>query len=593
MKMSIIRSSLAVALLLLVAGNGIAQSSSQPPCMGKELSNPKKPDLKRWGRVSGKLRASFASKDIRYAKENVPRLPKDINYWGETAWKGERLGTQILLWSNSKVEDVKITLSDLETQSGLKLSSKNFKLGVIRYVMSDTLGYSGNGCVTRMTNKNYDSTLVADVIDYNANIIMEPNTVLPLWLSLDVPEDASGGKYKGFVTITAKGLNSPIVLTTNVFVRNRTLPPHSQWSFYLDMWQNPYAVAKAFNFRPWSKEHFEALSPIAKNLARGGQKTITIPLFDNPFNGVDLDQNESMLTWIKRVDDTWNIDFTKFDMWVELMMNADINSWLNCHIGVEENHSIPYFDQATLSMKTLDCKFGSKEYDNFISQTFTLLVKYLEEKDWLSKSSIYVKDASREQLRKIISLAKSADARLKVSFSGKYYDDLASSVSSYAIPITQDITPAQIKQLRSSGKNISFYTTCSDARPNSFIFSPPADIAWMFWFAAANGFNGYTHQSVNTWTSKPCLDARQKQWPAGYNFLIYPGNRSSIRLERLIEGIQDYEKINILRQEFEEKNNAVELDKLNKVLLDFKLNDIEKASSSTIIEDARIILNSL
>jgi len=42
-------------------------------------------------------------------------------------------------------------------------------------------------------------------------------------------------------------------------------------------------------------------------------------------------------------------------------------------------------------------------------------------------------------------------------------------------------------------------------------------------------------------------DARHTLWPAGDCFLVYPGGDSSIRFEKLREGIVDYEKIRLLR----------------------------------------------
>jgi len=42
-------------------------------------------------------------------------------------------------------------------------------------------------------------------------------------------------------------------------------------------------------------------------------------------------------------------------------------------------------------------------------------------------------------------------------------------------------------------------------------------------------------------------DARHALWPAGDEFLVYPGAMSSVRFEKLREGIVDYEKIRILR----------------------------------------------
>ncbi len=38
-------------------------------------------------------------------------------------------------------------------------------------------------------------------------------------------------------------------------------------------------------------------------------------------------------------------------------------------------------------------------------------------------------------------------------------------------------------------------------------------------------------------------------WPAGDTFLVYPGADSSIRFEKLREGIVDYEKIRSVRQQ--------------------------------------------
>ena len=38
-------------------------------------------------------------------------------------------------------------------------------------------------------------------------------------------------------------------------------------------------------------------------------------------------------------------------------------------------------------------------------------------------------------------------------------------------------------------------------------------------------------------------------WPSGDCFLVYPGNRSSIRFERLRDGIEEYEKVHQLRQQ--------------------------------------------
>ena len=66
-----------------------------------------------------------------------------------------------------------------------------------------------------------------------------------------------------------------------------------------------------------------------------------------------------------------------------------------------------------------------------------------------------------------------------------------------------------------------------------------------------------------------------RMWGAGDSFLIYPGYRSSVRFERLVEGIQDAEKIRILREEYKANGNieaAAELEKLVNTFAEGEMN---------------------
>ena len=65
------------------------------------------------------------------------------------------------------------------------------------------------------------------------------------------------------------------------------------------------------------------------------------------------------------------------------------------------------------------------------------------------------------------------------------------------------------------------------------------------------------------------VESRFGNFPAGDCFLVYPGG-SSIRMERLTEGIQDFEKIRILRSELKGKK----LEKLNEVVNKFAIQPV-------------------
>lgn len=69
--------------------------------------------------------------------------------------------------------------------------------------------------------------------------------------------------------------------------------------------------------------------------------------------------------------------------------------------------------------------------------------------------------------------------------------------------------------------------------------------------------------------------------------MIYPGARSSIRLERLTEGIQFFEKVRILKEEFEEKGNKGAIKNIDKTLKMFDESSMDKISPTTAVNKAK------
>ena len=84
----------------------------------------------------------------------------------------------------------------------------------------------------------------------------------------------------------------------------------------------------------------------------------------------------------------------------------------------------------------------------------------------------------------------------------------------------------------------------------------------MGWYSIAHNYDGFLRWAYEAWPADVLRDARHTIWPAGDCFLVYPGANSSIRFEKIREGIVDYEKISIIRK----KANASD-DKTVKSLL--------------------------
>lgn len=555
----------------------------------EEASNPISTNPSLWVKVSAP-QVSWGSTDIRYKKEEpapIARLKKDINL---TAWKGERVSAQLVVWTPEALDNLSFIVSDL-TSGKETISKDNVRTGFVRYVMTDELNKDGKGGCGYRKSSDYDSTLVADPIDHIASTLTVPaNATQGGWISVRVPQQVKAGKYTGTVTVKdGDKVLSELKLAVNV--KNRTLPASTEWAFHLDLWQNPYAEARYYNVEPFSKEHFDRMRPDMQNYVDAGGKVITASIMHKPWNGQTYDPFESMVTWLKKADGTWYFDYTVFDKWVEYMMSLGVKKQINCYSMVPWRLSFQYFDQASNSFKYLDAKPGEAAYDEFWGNMLTSFAKHLKEKGWFDITHISMDERPMKDMLATLKVIRKADKDFKVSLAGTYHDELVKELHDYCFAIGEKFPAEVIKSRKEAGQVTTYYTCCTEPRPNTFTFSAPAEAEWLGWFAAKENLDGYLRWALNSWVKNPLQDSRFTAWAAGDTYMIYPEGRSSIRFERLIEGIQSYEKIRILKEEFEKKGNKSAIKKIDKILKAFDEFSLEEIPAATVVTKAKEAIN--
>lgn len=555
----------------------------------EEASNPISTNPSLWVKVSAP-QVSWGSTDIRYKKEEpapIARLKKDINL---TAWKGERVSAQLVVWTPEALDNLSFIVSDL-TSGKETISKDNVRTGFVRYVMTDELNKDGKGGCGYRKSSDYDSTLVADPIDHIASTLTVPaNATQGGWISVRVPQQVKAGKYTGTVTVKdGDKVLSELKLAVNV--KNRTLPASTEWAFHLDLWQNPYAEARYYNVEPFSKEHFDRMRPDMQNYVDAGGKVITASIMHKPWNGQTYDPFESMVTWLKKADGTWYFDYTVFDKWVEYMMSLGVKKQINCYSMVPWRLSFQYFDQASNSFKYLDAKPGEAAYDEFWGNMLTSFAKHLKEKGWFDITHISMDERPMKDMLATLKVIRKADKDFKVSLAGTYHDELVKELHDYCIAIGEKFPAEVIKSRKEAGQVTTYYTCCTEPRPNTFTFSAPAEAEWLGWFAAKENLDGYLRWALNSWVKNPLQDSRFTAWAAGDTYMIYPEGRSSIRFEGLIEGIQSYEKIRILKEEFEKKGNKSAIKKIDKILKAFDEFSLEEIPAATVVTKAKEAIN--
>ncbi|MDR2915603.1 MAG: DUF6067 family protein [Tannerella sp.] len=543
-----------------------------------------------WNKLPSGPQISWGSTDIRYAKLNVPVLSK-TSTWKTKAWRGERVNAQAVVWTKTAMSDVQVTVSDLKCGSSI-ISSSEIKPSFVRYIMTDELNKDGKGACGHRENKaEWDSSIVADVLYKPELKEIKANTTQPLWVNIRIPQDVKAGAYKGILTVSAAGV-ADMKLNMEIQVSDRILPSSKEWAIHLDLWQNPYSVARYHGVPLWSEAHFDAMRPVMKILADAGQKVITATIMHKPWAGQTEDHFDSMIAKMKQIDGTWSYDYTVFDKWVEFMMEMGIDKQINCYTLIPWALKFDYFDQATGRIQFVEAKPGDAAYEDYWGTFLKDFASHLRTKGWFERTTIAMDERGLEAMQEAVKVIRKAEPAFKISLAGNYHEEIEADMYDYCLAYGQNF-PKETKELREkAGKISTVYNCCSEARPNTFTFSPPAEATWIGWHAAEGNYDGYLRWAYNSWTLDPFHDSRFRSWAAGDCYLVYPFGYSSIRMERLIEGIQDYEKIRILRKEFTDKNAGGNLKKLNAAVSLFSAKNIGERDATKDVNDARKVLNS-
>ena len=591
-----IRLSVALCALAMTALTANAQDAKNadifPLGHYDELTDTKPHDSDAaWAKLAQPTQLSWASIDTRYRRLDIPQVKtqKAVNL---KAWRGERVNAQAVLWTNVNLDDVQIAVTDLRSGKAV-IPASAIRTNFVRYVMTDELNKDGSGCGYR-SPADWDSSVVADVLDINKTLPVRRNTTQPIWANVWVPQDAKPGNYTAQITVSGKNMK-PQTLQLKLQVINRTLPSPQQWATNLDLWQNPYAVARYYKVPLWSKEHFDAMRPIMKMLADAGQYSITTSIMHKPWNGQTEDHYDSMVTRIKHIDGTWTFDYAVFDRYVDFMMNdVGINRLIACYTMIPWDLRFDYYDEATNRIKFVKAKPGDNAYTEYWGTFLRDFAKHLRQKGWFDKTCIAMDERPMKDMQAAIKVIKDADKDYKISLAGIYHEEIERDLYYYCIAYGHDFPQDVLARRRAEGKISTYYTCCTEGFPNTFTFSPPAEAAWMAVHALGGDYDGYLRWSYNSWTRDPLRDSRFRTWAAGDTYCIYPGPRSSIRFERLIEGLQICEKIVQMRKEYTRTGQKAKLQKLNNMVKKFTPQEVpasKRALAAPMVEEIEQLLN--
>jgi len=544
--------------------------------------------------VAQAIQGSFASIYKRYEK-NEPYVGESILSGEFTAWKNERVYAHLILWSRTDEDALSYEASPLSSPAGT-IAAEAVQLFFAANVMADRFA---RGCGTYPQPRITGFVEIADALSKSPVTRLTPDDPLKIWVHIDVPGDIRPGIYTGSIKVRQNG-RLQLTFTLHIRVLDKSLPEVAQWTYHLDLWQYPFQRLYFYNkFHPdeqigvWSAAHFRMIEPHYRLLADTGQKVITAYITDG-MNG-----QPSMVKWILESDNSWTYDFTALDAWIDMLTGMGISGQINCSSIIGGAESLPYYNQRTSSSERLDMPMFSQTYYRRWNDFLTAFKVHLEKRGLFDKTVIYLDEVAPEPLSRIIPLIHGNDPAWKIGLA--YFHELSPQESDALYDIS-GILGNTFEAVR-QGKVSTFYTSCAQTVPNTYVTggNEPAETAWMAWHAANRNLDGYLRWAYDLWTLDDPRDCRDSVNTSGDNMFVYRSTdgidaetRISYRLEMLRKGIQDFEKIQILKKELQLSRDPFDkeaLDLLNGFIEQFHENS--GTGATRLVREGTKLLNDI
>ena len=495
-----------------------------------------------WAKQPSGLHAAFGSTDELYLRCEIPVINKESSTWKQTGWRGERLNAQVLVWSPDSIDQIRFRVTDLVNSGGKAIASENIRLNMVRYVVSNLpYGASKFGC-----DAATDSLwLLPDRFESFERFDLPGNTVRPVWIACDIPAGTQPGEYHGSIEISS--LKNKVTLNVAITVQKPVLPVPHDWKYRLDLWQNPWVIAWYYHVEPWSDAHKILLKDHLKLYADAGGKYITTYAVHSPWADNSYMIEGTMIDWVKTAQGSWKFDYSIFDQYVELAMEVGIDNSITIYTPIPWGNRFRYLEEKSGNYIYEEWTPTSDQFKSFWNLFLDDLKAHLIQKGWFGKTYLGINENPLDYTIAAANVIKQHSKEWKITYAGDWHPELTSLLDDYSPIITREPSPSEIKERSAKGYTTTYYVCCNPPQPNNFIFSPPVEGRYISWYAMAYGYDGFLRWAYDAWTADPMRDGRHTYWHAGDCFLVYPGANSSIRFEKLREGIVDYEKILILK----------------------------------------------
>lgn len=359
-------------------------------------------------------------------------------------------------------------------------------------------------------------------------------------LEISVPENAKPGEYRSGRLV--------------VKVIDRVLPPAKDWQFTLDLWQHPWAIARAHGVKAFSPAFYECARKVYRPLVDAGQRFITVTLLDQPWNHQCYDGYGTMVRHIRRSDGSWTFDYSIFDEYVAFCKDMGLGPYISCYTLCPWGLIVKWENERG-EVSSAKAEIGSETFKSYWGPFLDDFAAHLKAKGWFDETYISMDERSPEQMKTISEFVAKHAPGLKIAVASNHkpsdFAGIKIDLFCQYICHIDDAFLAEAKARREEGLKTTFYVCCGPNRPNTFLDSEEDEAFWLGYYAAANQLDGFLRWAWNSWGEASTDDVTfdNHSWRQGDTSLVYPNGEPSWRFLKLRQGIVAAEKARILREQ--------------------------------------------
>lgn len=487
-----------------------------------------------------------------------------------TVWKNENYLSRIDVLTKSKsYEEGKWVVSDLADGKGHVIDASNVSLTW----MKDVTSHSNN-------------QQIFDVITHKTAQPLEAQKLYEAWLNVHIPEDAAAGTYtlKADLMLDGKTADSfeytitvqDLVMPEDTTQMELWMYPYSAERYYTGKTNNEYfgnSVTDYWNVR-FTGEADEALGSQLDLYKRIGGDAITVTVVEDPWNHQCWDPYPSMVKWTKKADGTFTYDYTDLDKWVQMNLDHGIDGQIKSFSLSCWGNRVAYYDEAQGKVVSETPSTGSERWEQIWRSFLEDYLVHMKEKGWFDITYMAMDERPLAEVTPVLDLVESVTDEngdhFKTSIAIYNWDcesvlDRIDDVS-FSISLSSQAKTRQIAQERKEKGLLTTLYTCG--AQNSALNNNPGESTASILECWKAGTQGFLRWALDSFNFEPLENSYHWNFVPGDLYMIYPSEKdgdkkaqTSPRFEKLIQGIQQMQKLSYLQENYPELAASIDASK--------------------------------